>query len=99
MASVDCRRMSCQSSTDFVQNHAITHREDENFTLQKIRFKRSCPEYVDIYGSEVNYFSTIVFHQEASTDTHDDRNGTLQFDPVHGQGHHIAMDFATCGVG
>ena len=37
--------------------------------------------------------------QGASNDTHDDQNGpTLQFDPDHGQGHHIAMNFITCGA-
>ena len=37
--------------------------------------------------------------QDAANDTHDDPNGPIyQFAPGHGQGHHIAIDFITCGV-
>ena len=42
---------------------------------------------------------SLFSRQNASNDTHDDPNGpSLQFDPGHGQRHHIAMDAITCGV-
>ena len=57
--------------------------------------------YVYIYGSQVNYISTIVFlsRQNASNDTHDDPNGpALQLDPGVDQDHHITMSSIICGV-
>ena len=45
-----------------MQNHAITYRKNDNITyITNIHFKRIYPEYVDIYGSQVSYFGTIVF--------------------------------------
>ena len=53
--------MPRQINNDFVQNHVIICRENENITLQEMRLKRIYPKCVDIYGLQANYFSTIVF--------------------------------------
>ena len=68
-----------------------------------MRLKQIYPEYVDIYGSPVNYFSTIHYHRVSFVKTFltipmIPNEPTLQFDPGLGQGHHIIMNFIMCGV-
>ena len=92
--------MRRQGNEDFVQKHVITDRESERITLQNhilSLFILNISVSMDLWL--IIFVPSCFPRQATSNDTHDDPNGpSLQFDPGHGQGHHIAVDVITCGV-